>query len=238
MDHLEIRQPNLALSWGWALQESTLLVSTFTTAQVELSLSYRMTKGLSNIRSLMSSTQDIKECWAGYLVSNKIIVEIAQANLFIQWLISTGRVNLQHPGPVNREVPGSCSSFPEVQVLFFRLLVSILYHNTRHSYTSRTFIVPVLLYALLYNIPKFFELRTTCAESNTTSLYSPEFDNVSNCEYSDMEIQGTDMRSVGETGGFRLSERFSSPGRTSGTSTSTLFGWTQFSTSGHQSSSS
>ena len=32
----------------------------------------------------------------------------------------------------------------------------------RSEYSSVHFIVPVLLYSLLYNIPKFFELKVSC----------------------------------------------------------------------------
>ena len=32
----------------------------------------------------------------------------------------------------------------------------------RHQYSSRSFIIPVVLYSLFYNLPKFFELTTSC----------------------------------------------------------------------------
>ena len=39
----------------------------------------------------------------------------------------------------------------------------------RYSYKSKHFIVPVILYSLLYNLPKFFELTTSCPEPANTN---------------------------------------------------------------------
>jgi hypothetical protein len=50
----------------------------------------------------------------------------------------------------------------------------------RHVYSTRTFVIPVTLFSILYNIPKFFELTTKeitipanatgCLKPNTTII--------------------------------------------------------------------
>ena len=73
--------------------------------------------------------------------------------------------------------------------------------------------VPVLLYSVLYNIPKFFELSTSCPETEqaesqgqnsshqpqntsyqvqTDQTISPAY--LGNCKYGDMVVTATDMR--------------------------------------------
>ena len=45
------------------------------------------------------------------------------------------------------------------------------HHNivtVRHKYTARHFIVPVVAYSILFNLPKFFELTATCPEPMVT----------------------------------------------------------------------
>jgi len=47
----------------------------------------------------------------------------------------------------------------------------------RHVYSTRTFVVPVVLFTLCYNIPKFFELTAekvlnSCAEGNDTMVWT------------------------------------------------------------------
>ena len=39
----------------------------------------------------------------------------------------------------------------------------------RYNYSSRHFIIPVVLYSVFYNIPKFFELTTSCSDQQITS---------------------------------------------------------------------
>ena len=47
-------------------------------------------------------------------------------------------------------------------------------------YSSRTFIIPVVLFTLVYNIPKFFELRvkTTCQELPTGDIKSENISDI------------------------------------------------------------
>ena len=83
-------------------------------------------------------------------------------------------------------------------------------HSCRYGYKSRHFIIPVILYSLLYNLPKFFELTTSCPEpahTNQTldtsetpsppSLLSsppppPEF--LGGCQYGNLALDGRDLR--------------------------------------------
>ena len=57
----------------------------------------------------------------------------------------------------------------------------------RFHYSSRHFIVPVVLYSLLYNLPKFFELTVACPET-------VGWTNNTNCSLLDMKIAANDMR--------------------------------------------
>ena len=83
----------------------------------------------------------------------------------------------------------------------------------RYHYSSRHFVVPVVLYSVLFNIPKFFELTISCPKPNINqSFYLP--DNISfqtpelhkdlnltqeylgHCKFGNLEVTATDMRSI------------------------------------------
>ena len=40
---------------------------------------------------------------------------------------------------------------------------------SRHVYSTKSFVIPVVLFSLLYNVPKFFELRTEWVTINATT---------------------------------------------------------------------
>ena len=84
-------------------------------------------------------------------------------------------------------------------------------------YTARHFIIPVVLYSVLFNIPKFFELTTTCPDTaqysaiNQSSYLSynishqlPKLqrylnrsqEHLGHCKHGDLEVAATDMRSA------------------------------------------
>ena len=48
--------------------------------------------------------------------------------------------------------------------IFFIILAIIIDMSCRHKYTARHFIVPVVAYSIVFNLPKFFELTATCPE--------------------------------------------------------------------------
>ena len=86
-------------------------------------------------------------------------------------------------------------------------VIEFMHYVSRHTYSSRTFIVPVVLYAVLYNIPKFFELTTACKEmipvhvngTHNTSAFLQDLNEDQNisqveCNYSNMVIVATQMR--------------------------------------------
>ena len=62
----------------------------------------------------------------------------------------------------------------------------------RYNYSSRHFIIPVVLYSVLYNIPKFFELTTSCPDPEITSQL--------NNSSSDVQADLNKSRSVGLLG--------------------------------------
>ena len=86
----------------------------------------------------------------------------------------------------------------------FSLLASLHYYvSFRSGYKSRVFLVPVCLFALLYNLPKFFELRlervsaaaevegnATAAAANATAATQEE-DDEDNYELS---LRATELR--------------------------------------------
>ena len=77
----------------------------------------------------------------------------------------------------------------------WRLITSV-----RSEYSSVHFILPVLAYSLLYNIPKFFELKVSCdsltghsgGDSNSTELELNETD--SDCNYNNYKLEGRNFR--------------------------------------------
>ena len=83
----------------------------------------------------------------------------------------------------------------------------------RYHYSARHFIVPVVLYSVLFNIPKFFELTTSCPKPDINqasylpdniSLQIPEIhkdlnitqEYMGHCKFGDLEVTATDMRSI------------------------------------------
>jgi hypothetical protein len=83
----------------------------------------------------------------------------------------------------------------------------------RYHYSSRHFVVPVVLYSVLFNIPKFFELTISCPKPNINqSSYLPENiflqvpelhkdlnltqEYLEQCKYGDLKVTATDMRSI------------------------------------------
>ena len=52
----------------------------------------------------------------------------------------------------------------------------------RQVYSTRTFVIPVILFVVLYNVSKFFELDVITAHSltleNGTLLYGPDLENL------------------------------------------------------------
>jgi len=78
------------------------------------------------------------------------------------------------------------------------LTVAHPFARLRYGYSSRHFIIPVVLYSVLFNLPKFFELTTSCPESaqetlNTSIVGAPgKF--LGDCLHGDLEIVGREMR--------------------------------------------
>ena len=70
-----------------------------------------------------------------------------------------------------------------LQLYDFRPIVVTI---TRLHYPSRHFIVPVVIYSLLYNLPKFFELRIECPASGANET--------ENCSLLDMTMAPNDIR--------------------------------------------
>ena len=75
--------------------------------------------------------------------------------------------------------------------------------NIRHHYSSRHFIIPVIIYTLLYNLPKFFELTTVCPEdfpfSNFTDYNESEYssliiDSRNTCTFEERTIVANSIR--------------------------------------------
>ena len=82
----------------------------------------------------------------------------------------------------------------------------------RSHYSARHFVVPVVLYSVLFNIPKFFELTTSCPKPDINQSYLP--DNISfqvpelhkdlnltqeylgHCKFGNLEVTATVMRSI------------------------------------------
>ena len=62
----------------------------------------------------------------------------------------------------------------------------------RLHYTSRHFVVPVVIYSVLYNLPKFFELRIECPASGTNG--TENYQNYQNCSLLDMTMAPNDIR--------------------------------------------
>ena len=64
--------------------------------------------------------------------------------------------------------------------------------NNRHHYSSRHFIIPVIVYTLLYNLPKFLEFTTACAGdiplSNFTAFNETEHSSMRKRENSSFEL--------------------------------------------------
>ena len=100
-----------------------------------------------------------------------------------------------------------------IQTLCFGTHLSL---NCRYCYTARHFIIPVVLYSVSFNIPKFFELTTTCPDAAqysvinqssylpyNTSHQIPDLQRYLNrsqqhlghCKHGDLEVAATDMRS-------------------------------------------
>ena len=70
----------------------------------------------------------------------------------------------------------------------------LLNNSLRSENSTVHFIVPVIFYSLLYNIPKFFELKVSCdslADHNTTELEMKENETESDCNY---KLEGRDFR--------------------------------------------
>ena len=75
--------------------------------------------------------------------------------------------------------------------------MEVNYISVRSEYSTVHFIVPVLLYSLLYNIPKFFELKVSCGSlsddteggNSSTELELNETD--SDCIY---QLEGRNFR--------------------------------------------
>ena len=80
-------------------------------------------------------------------------------------------------------------------------IVFFIYFLCRYKYSSRHFIIPVIFYSILYNIPKFFELKSICPNShhdnkditNVVQENSTE-DNGVSCSYSELELVARDFR--------------------------------------------
>ena len=66
------------------------------------------------------------------------------------------------------------------------------YCHCRFHYSSRHFVIPVVVYSLLYNLPKFFELTVACPEDGgwTNNI-------TSNCSLLEMKIAANEMRYMG-----------------------------------------
>ena len=71
----------------------------------------------------------------------------------------------------------------------------------RYKYSSRHFICPVILYSILYNLPKFWELETACPPplevmSNQTLNHSTisNSSSSSSCHYWQMVLVARDFR--------------------------------------------
>ena len=62
----------------------------------------------------------------------------------------------------------------------------------RVHYSSLHFIVPVVLYSLLYNLPKFFELTIVCPDDGGATNTTENF--ATNCSLFEMKIAANDMR--------------------------------------------
>ena len=72
------------------------------------------------------------------------------------------------------------------------MLIS-LYDIARFHYTSRHFIIPVVVYSLLYNLPKFFELSVACPGTGGWTN-NTDYSSNTNCSLLDMKIAANDMR--------------------------------------------
>ena len=72
-----------------------------------------------------------------------------------------------------------------LQLYDFRSIVVTITLPRLH-YTSRHFIVPVVIYSVLYNLPKFFELRIECPASGANET--------ENCSLLDMTMAPNDIR--------------------------------------------
>ena len=64
----------------------------------------------------------------------------------------------------------------------------------RFHYSSRHFIVPVVLYSLLYNLPKFFELTVGCPVAGGLANNTGHTGPATNCTFLEMKIAANDMR--------------------------------------------
>ena len=62
----------------------------------------------------------------------------------------------------------------------------------RLHYSSRHFVVPVVIYSVLYNLPKFFELRIECPASGANE--TDNYQNYQNCSLLDMTMVPNDIR--------------------------------------------
>ena len=74
----------------------------------------------------------------------------------------------------------------------------------RHHYSSRHFIIPVIVYTLLYNLPKFLEFTTVCVEDiplsnftafNDTENSSFELNSRNSCTWEELRIVARSIRS-------------------------------------------
>ena len=67
----------------------------------------------------------------------------------------------------------------------------------RYKYSSRHFIIPVILYSFIYNLPKFWELTMACPRvvimSNTSGLINSTI-STTTCQYSQMVLVARDIR--------------------------------------------
>ena len=78
-----------------------------------------------------------------------------------------------------------------LQLYDFRPIVVTITLPRLH-YSSRYFIVPVVIYSLLYNLPKFFELRIECPASGANA--TENYQNYQNCSLLDMTMAPNDIR--------------------------------------------
>ena len=76
--------------------------------------------------------------------------------------------------------------------------------DNRHHYSSRHFIIPVTVYTLLYNLPKFMEFTTVCVGDipfgNYTAFNETEYSSLilhsqDSCRLEELRIVATSIRS-------------------------------------------